>query len=413
MVGLERVPALRAAALPRPFSRLLPPLTMALPVAIFAVAALSFPLTVARLFGVSASATTTWIAVLYGLPGVLSVLLTWRYRQPLLVAWSTLGTVAAATFAGQATYLELRGACLIAGGLVFLVGAAGLSEHVARWVPPPIVMAMVAGAILPYVAGMFSAAGTAPLVVGGGFLVYILGRRFLPPRIPAVFPAVAAALAAAAFTGRLNFRGLHWPAPMLHASAPAFSWTTALAFGLVLAVLMSTSANLASVVYIRSQRYPASLRAIDAVTGAATVAGSFFGFTPICMASFLAAPTAGPDAGDHNVRHWSVYFSSVALFAIAAMAGLAADLLRIVPLSILLALAGLALIGVLVATLQDAVRGPLVLGPLMTFAVAVSHLSYFGIGPLFWSLVIGTGTSLVLERQQLAAMPGTLPESPK
>jgi benzoate membrane transport protein len=389
-------------ARPRQLSRLAAPATMAVPVIIFAVAALSFPLAVARLFGVSEGATTTWIAALYGIPGVLSLVLTWRYRQPLLVAWSTLGTIAAATLLGHATYPELRGASLVAGGLVFLLGACGLSEQVARWVPPPIVMAMVAGAILPYVAGMFSAAGTAPLVVGGAFLVYVAGRRMLPSRIPAILPAVVAGLAAAAFTGMLNTRAFHWSPPVLYASAPAFSWTTIVAFGSVLAVLMSTSANLASAVYIRSQRYPVSLRAIDAATGAASIAGSFFGFTPICMASFLAAPTAGPDAGDHDVRHWSVYCSSAGFLAIAALAGVAADLLRIVPLSVLLALAGLALLAVLAATLQEAVRGPLLLGPLMTFAVALSRLSYLGLGPLFWSLVVGVGTSLVLEGEQFA-----------
>lgn len=391
----------RRAALPRPLSRLIPPLTMALPVTIFAVAALSFPLALARLFTVSGPATTTWIAVLYGVPGVLSLLLTWWYRQPLLVAWSTLGTVAAATLIGHSTYAELRGASLVAGGLVFLVGAGGLSERVARWVPPPIVMAMIAGAVLPYVAGMFTAAGGAPAVVGGAFVAYVLGRRFLPPRIPAVFPAVIVGLTAAGLTGVLNLGQFRWAAPVLHAAPPVFSWTTVVAFAPVLAVLMITSANLASVVYIRSQGYPASLRAIDVVTGAAAAAGSFFGFTPFCMASFLAAPTAGPDAGDHDVRHWSVYFSSVGMLAIAALAGLAADLLRIVPLSVLLALAGLALIGVLGSTLQEALAGPLVLGPLFTFAVAVSHLSYLGFGPLFWSLVIGIATSLVLERDQL------------
>ena len=401
---MESAPPPGRIAVPRPLSRLVPPLAMAVPVTIFAVAALSFPLALARLLGISASATATWIAALYGVPGVLSLLLTWWYRQPLLVAWSTVGTIAATTLVGHATYPELRGTSFVAGGLVLLLGAAGLIEPLARWVPPPIVLAMVAGAILPYVAGMFSAAESAPLVIGGAFLVYVLGRRLLPPRIPAILPAVVAGLGAAAFSGVLNTRGLHWSPAVLHPSAPAFSWTAIVAFAWVLAILMSTSANLASVVYIRSQRYPASLRAISVVTGAATIAGSLFGFTPVCMASFLAAPTAGPDAGDHDVRHWSVYFSSLGLLAIAASAGLAADLLRIVPLSVLLALAGLALIGVLGTTLQEAVRGPLVAGPLVTFAVAVSHLSYLGFGPLFWSLLIGTGTSLVLEREQLAVL---------
>ncbi|HEV2440120.1 MAG TPA: benzoate/H(+) symporter BenE family transporter [bacterium] len=402
----------RRAALPRPLSRLIPPLTMALPVIIFAVAALSFPLSVAQLFAVPASTTTTWIAVLYGGPGVLSLLLTWWYRQPLLAAYSTLGTVAAATLVGHAAYAELRGASLVAGCLVFLLGAVGLSEHVARWVPAPIVMAMVAGAILPYVAGMFTAAATTPVVVGGAFLAYVLGRRFLPPRIPAILPAVVAGVAAAALTGTLNLSGFSWAMPALRAAPPAFSWTAVVAFAPVLAVLMSTSANLASVVYIRSQGYPASLRAIDLVTGAASVAGSFFGFTPFCMASFLAVPTAGPDAGDHEVRHWSVYVSGAGFLVIAALAGIAANLLRIMPLPILLALAGLALIGAFGSALQGALRGPLVLGPLLAFAAAVSHLSYFGIGPLFWSLVIGTAASVVLERSQLAALNARGPAGP-
>ena len=406
MRGADFVRPLRAgrAALPRPLSRLVPPVTMALPVTIFAVAALSFPLALARMLGISGPATASWIAALYGIPGVLSLALTWWYRQPLLVAWSTLGTVAAATLVGHAAYADLRGASLVAGCLVFLLGAVGLSERVVRWVPTPIVMAMVAGAVLPYVAGMFTEAGAAPVVIGGAFLAYVLGRRLLPSRIPAVLPAVVVGLTAAGLTGTLSLGRLRWAPPALHAAPPAFSWTAIVAFAPVLAVLMSASANLASVVYIRSQRYPASMRVIDILTGAGAAAGSFFGFTPVCMASFLAAPTAGPEAGDHDVRHWSVYASSAGLLLVAVLAGVAAEILTIMPLSVLLALAGLALIGALGTTLQEALRGPLVLGPLLAFAVAVSRLSYLGFGPLFWSLVVGTATSLALERDQLRTL---------
>jgi len=53
---------------PRPFSRLVPPLATAVPDTIFSVAALSFPLALARLLGISAAATATWIAALYGVP---------------------------------------------------------------------------------------------------------------------------------------------------------------------------------------------------------------------------------------------------------------------------------------------------------------------------------------------------------
>jgi benzoate membrane transport protein len=407
MRELEATHDRRRLGLPRPFSRVIPPLTMALPVMIFCLAALSFPLTLARQLGVSSSTAASWIAVLYGIPGVLSFLLVWRYRQPLLVAWNISGTVLAATFLGHASYAELCGATIVAGGLVVALGALGLSERVARVVPTAIVMAMVAGAVLPYVAGMFTEAGTAPAVVGGAFIAYMVGRAWLPAKVPAVLLAVIVGFGVAGLTGSLNAAQVGWSRPAVRAVPPAFSWASIVAFAPVLTVLMSASSNLASIVYVRSQGYPVPPRVIDLVTGAGTIVGSWFGLAPICMASFLAAPTAGPEAGDHDVRHWSVYFSGAALLLIALFAGVASNLLKIVPLSLLLALAGLALIGVLGSTLRDALQGPLTLGPLVAFAVAVSHLSYLGFGALFWSLVLGVATSLVLERDQLRAMRST------
>jgi benzoate membrane transport protein len=73
---------------------------------------------------------------------------------------------------------------------------------------------------------------------------------------------------------------------------------------------------------------------------------------------------------------------------------------NLVPPTMLLALAGLALVGALVAALQGITRGPLVLGPIFAFATALSKMSLLGLGPFFWSLVVGIGVSLLLERDE-------------
>jgi benzoate membrane transport protein len=70
----------------------------------------------------------------------------------------------------------------------------------------------------------------------------------------------------------------------------------------------------------------------------------------------------------------------------------------LVPPVLLLAMAGLALLPALVAALREITTGPLILGPLFAFAIALSEMSLFGLGPFFWSLVLGTAVSLVLER---------------
>jgi len=77
----------------------------------------------------------------------------------------------------------------------------------------------------------------------------------------------------------------------------------------------------------------------------------------------------------------------------------AADLAVLVPSTLLLAMAGLALIAALVGALKEITRGPLVLGPIFAFAVALSNMTLLGLGPFFWSLVIGVGVSLLLERE--------------
>ena len=69
-------------------------------------------------------------------------------------------------------------------------------------------------------------------------------------------------------------------------------------------------------------------------------------------------------------------------------------------------MAGLALIPALTIALREITAGPLVLGPLFAFAIALSDMSVLGLGPFFWSLVVGTLISLLFEREgwrQLAA----------
>src|SRR6516162_236605 len=101
--------------MPYPPSRLLPAVTISLPVTVFGITALSVPLALAAALKLSAAATADWIAALYGLSAICSVGLVLWYRQPLLVAWSISGTALAATLVGQASYAELRGAVLVAG----------------------------------------------------------------------------------------------------------------------------------------------------------------------------------------------------------------------------------------------------------------------------------------------------------
>jgi benzoate membrane transport protein len=177
--------------------------------------------------------------------------------------------------------------------------------------------------------------------------------------------------------------------------------------------LIALHANLTAVAYLRSQDYAPPARVVDVTTGLATAVASLFGPCPISMGSLVTPLTAGPEAGERAVRPWAVYASAVGFLLVALAAGIAADLPSLLPLPLLLAVAGLALLGVLSQALTQVMTGPLRLGPLVAFAVASSGLSLFGLGAAFWALVFGTVASLVVEsaawRTARGKAPGAMP----
>ena len=69
----------------------LPALGTAIPLIILPIAILSIPLAAAQEMDLSEAETSGWILAIYGLPGLLGLVLAIRYRQPLLLYRSPYG----------------------------------------------------------------------------------------------------------------------------------------------------------------------------------------------------------------------------------------------------------------------------------------------------------------------------------
>lgn len=87
---------------------------------------------------------------------------------------------------------------------------------------------------------------------------------------------------------------------------------------------------------------------------------------------------------------------------IALLAGLAAELVTVIPQALLVALVGLAVVGVLSTAIQRVAEGPLLPGPVFAFGIGVSELSMFGVGPFSCALVAGVAVSRLFERERWA-----------
>lgn len=390
--------------------RTLPALIASIPITIVFFAVLGIVLTAAGPNGLDLTDARTggWIAVLYGFPTLIALVLTLRFRQPLLITGNIFAIIFFVSLGDQVSFPELAGASMLAGAIVLVAAVFGLTGRIAAWIPAPIVYGLIAGAVMPFVVDIFTSLSTShdgvripyevPLMVGSALLAYLVSQRVVGARLAPILPAFLAGLLVAALTGQLGGFPTSFALPSLDVLRPSFSLNAIVTATPVLVALLTVQSNIPSIVYLRSQGFTPPERVLNVVSGAGTVLGSFFGPIAVSLALPPVLLTAGPGAGPRSLRYRSVYLPVAAGVLIALFANTATDLAVLVPSMLLLAMAGLALVGALVGALKEITHGQLVLGPIFAFAVALSDMTVLGLGPFFWSLVLGVGISLLLER---------------
>jgi benzoate membrane transport protein len=375
----------------------------ALPMVILPIVIVTIPVAAAESMALTSDELASWIVALYAIPCVLSLAFAVRYRQPLLFTGNVFYLIFIARLGSEVAFAELVGASLIAGVVILAVVMTGVSKQLASLVPAPVVLGLLAGAVLPFVVDLFTLLGVKPLAVGGMTLAYGLGHRFLPARVPPILPAFLAAIILAPATGNVGALPTGTPAVSVTVFAPRFTVDAIATVTPVLVVLILLQSNLPSVVFLRSEGYDPPERTLGTVSGVGTAVASLLGPTGISLSLPATSFVAGPVAGPRAKRFIVVAIASVVLLGFTLFARVAAELPNIVSVDLLFALAGLAVIGVLSHALRAVVSGPLTLGPLFAFAIALSEFTALGLSSFFWALVIGTAVSQVIERERLTS----------
>jgi benzoate membrane transport protein len=363
-----------------------------------AASLIAVPLSAAQQLRLADGQVTAWVMTIYTLPCVLGMALTLYFRQPLLLTGNIFVLIFIVSLQGRVPFAELAGASIVAGAAVVAITALGLAEHLAQLIPEPVVVGLLAGSTLPFVAGIFTGMGSEPAVIGVAFLAFVLGRKYLDKRVPSVFLAMVVGIAAAAVLGRFGTADGDGGPSLPILTSPVFTWNAILTATPVMVVLIVLQSNVPSMIFLRGEQYRPPTRVLDYVSGLGTMAASFLGPAGVSLSLPATAMVAGPDAGPHRHRHRAVVLTYVLFLVMTPLAAFAGGAAGVLPLEFLVAIAGLAVIGVLAMSLKRISSGPLTLGPLVAFAVAVSDLSILGLGPYFWSLVFGVGVSWLLER---------------
>jgi benzoate membrane transport protein len=365
--------------------------------------ALPLHLEVAGKLGLGAAQSSSWIFVIWLTGAAASVALTLHYRMPIPITWTIPGLIYLGTLSDRFSFAELAGANLVAGIAILLLGVLRIGERVMAWLPLPIVMGMFGGSILVYVTRMVAAGVEDTAVAGVAVLAYFAGRSLGDPRVPPMGLAVVAGGAAAWAAGSAAPEVVAWSLPDLAVPEMRFSWSAVAAVSLPMTILAVGLGNVQGLGFLIAQGYRVPVTPVTVAVGLASIANAGLGGHAATVARTGAAILAGPEAGPARGRYWASLIAAALTLSIALGAATLASLLAALPRSLVVALAGLAILSSLQSALEAAFGRTLRLGALAAFATAATPFALFGISSGFWALLAGLAASFLAERAELRA----------
>lgn len=343
----------------------------------------------ARVLGANAAQSASWLWALGVGMALTSIMLSLRYRMPIITAWSTPAAALLISSSSGVRLAEAVGAFVLSGLLVCVAGFSGGFERVMRRVPMSLASAMLAGILLRFGMDVFVSMQQQFGLVFGMFMAYVLMRR-LAPRY-AVPVALLVGLVWAGLQGQLHLAAIHWQLTLPVWVTPQFSPAVLVGVALPMFVVTMASQNMAGVVAMQASGYRPPISAVIGWTGVATTLFAPFGAFSINLAAITAAICMGPEAHEDPRRR---YVSAIAAGLFYLLLGIFSATVTAVfwalPHALVLALAGLALFGTIGNGLAAALeRGDEREAALVTFLVTASNMSLFGVGSAFWGLVAG------------------------
>jgi benzoate membrane transport protein len=345
----------------------------------------------ATALGATPAQISSWMWALGLGMGLCSALPSLILRQPVMVAWSTPGAavLATAAVAGGFTLPQAVGAFIVCALLVTLVGATGWFERVMDRIPMPLASALLAGVLARFGLDAFVAARSALALVLLMLLAYLVGRRAWPRyAVPGV---LAAGTSFALANGQLHLGGVALTLTTPVFVMPEFTLAAAISLALPLFVVTMASQNLPGVAAIRAAGYVMPISKIITMTGVATLLLAPFGAFALNLSAITAAICMGREAHEDPARRYTAAVSCGLIYCVIGLFGAAVTgVLTAFPHELVVAVAGLALLGSIGGGLAVAVRDDLHReAALITFLVTLSGLSLAGIGSAFWGVVAG------------------------
>lgn len=337
--------------------------------------------------GASQAQTASWVTAICLAMAAETLWLSWRYRMPVVTAWSTPGAALVAASSGFSME-QAVGAFIVAALLLIATGLFRPLTRLISRIPASVASGMLAGIVVTFVMGAAKSATQDPWLILPLIALFFVVRLF-NPAMSVLLVLIGGGLAAW-LTGRVGTL----PAPEISTLAwttPEFTMDAVVGLAIPLYLVTMASQNLSGLAVLRASGYHPPSGPLVAVTGFFSLLTAPFNALTTNLAAISAAICTGPDAHPDPEKRWLTGpFYSAAYLVFAFFGASLVAIFAVLPANLIMLVAGLGLLAPLANALAIAMTDTAQrTAATVAFAVTASGLAVAGIGSAFWGLVAG------------------------
>ncbi|MDR2327539.1 MAG: benzoate/H(+) symporter BenE family transporter [Acidovorax sp.] len=350
----------------------------------------------ARVAGLDAAHTASWVWSISIGVGVTGLWLSWATRAPIITAWSTPAAAFLVTALATTPYAEAVGAYLVSAAAFVALGLSGYFERVIRLIPVGVASGLLAGILLPFGMRAFGGMAVDPALALLLIVAYVVLKRTAARY--AVVGILLLGLAFLLLQQRVDLSGLSLQLAAPVYTAPAWSLNSLLSVALPLFLITLTGQYMPGMLVLRNDGFATSANPIVTVTGLGSLLMAPFGAHAFNLAAITAAIATGPEAHEDPSKRWIAGVAAGLCYILVGVFGVTlAAVFMALPATFITTLAGLALLGTIGGSLATALADTRTReAALITFLAAAANIQLLGIGGAFWGLVIGLLAHAVL-----------------
>lgn len=347
---------------------------------------------------VSNDVLSSWVLAISMGGGLSGLYLSWKYKMPIITAWSAPGAALLITLFPHMSINEAVSSYLTAAAIIFLIGITGTFDKLIKHIPKGIAAGMMAGILFQFGVNIFRSIDTMPVLALAMIGVYLVFKRLLP-KFAILFVLVFGILLAY-LIGDIhsdNFR-LSLAHPVF--IEPVWSWESTFSFAIPLVLVSLTGQFLPGMAILKLANYHVPAKPIITLTSFMSVITGLFGGITTTTAAITATLCTGKEANEDPNKRYVAGMASGIFFLIGGMfAGSIVLIFTNLPKELIALLAGLALMGAIVANLMATLEEPDHReASAITFLATASGMSFMGLGSAFWGIVIGSIAYLIFDK---------------